>query len=438
MTAPMIKLLSTTALIAYERNAKLHPKKQVQQIANSIREFEFINPIIIDANNVIIAGHGRFEAAKLLGLKQVPTITVDHLSDAQVKAYRMADNQLTMNSGYDMDLIKVELGELAGLDLDFDLEITGFETAEIDILLDGPAEPKPDPADNVPPVELTAVAQLGDVFLLNEHRLICGDSTKPEVYEALMQGDKAQAVITDPPYAVPISGHVCGLGKIKHREFVMGGGDMTPAEFDTFLDSFMANSVAHSVDGALHYVFMDWRHVYEVIGAGRKHYSELKNICVWSKLNAGMGAMYRSQHEMVMVFKHGTAPHINTIMLGKYGRYRSNIWSFAGVNSFGKQQEDLKMHPTVKPVAMLVEAIKDCTRRKHIVLDPFGGSGSTLIACEDSGRVARCIELDPLYVDLIIRRWQKHTGKQATLQATGQTFAELEAARATQSEKEDA
>lgn len=438
MTAPMIKLLSTTALIAYERNAKLHPKKQLQQIANSIREFKFINPIIIDANNVIIAGHGRFEAAKLLGLKEVPTITVDHLSDAQVKAYRMADNQLTMNSGYDMDLIKVELGELARLDLDFDLEITGFETAEIDILLDGTAEPKPDPADNVPPVELTAVAQLGDVFLLGEHRLICGDSTKPEIYEALMQGDKAQAVITDPPYAVPISGHVCGLGKIKHREFVMGGGDMTAAEFDTFLDSFMANSVAHSVDGALHYVFMDWRHVYEVIGAGRKHYSELKNICVWSKLNAGMGAMYRSQHEMVVVFKHGTAPHINTIMLGKYGRYRSNIWSFAGVNSFGKQQEDLKMHPTVKPVAMLVEAIKDCTRRKHIVLDPFGGSGSTLIACEESGRVARCIELDPLYVDLIIRRWQKHTGKQATLQATGQTFAELEAVRATQSEKEDA
>ena len=392
----------------------------MQQIANSIREFGFINPIIIDANNVIIAGHGRFEAAKLLGLKEVPTIAVHHLSDAQVKAYRMADNQLTMNSGYDMDLIKVELGELAGLDLDFDLEITGFETAEIDILLDGAAEPKPDPADNLPPVELTAVAQLGDVFLLGEHRLICGDSTKPEVYEALMQGDKAQAVITDPPYAVPISGHVCGLGKTKHREFVMGGGDMTAAEFDAFLDNFMVNCVAYSVDGALHYVFMDWRHVYEVIGAGRKHYSELKNICVWSKLNAGMGAMYRSQHEMVVVFKHGTAPHINTIMLGKYGRYRSNIWSFAGVNSFGKQQEDLKMHPTVKPVAMLVEAIKDCTRRKHIVLDPFGGSGTTLIAAEKSGRVARLIELDPKYVDVIVRRWEDFTGQTAIREAADQ------------------
>lgn len=437
-STPMITLLSTTALIAYERNAKLHPKKQVQQIANSIREFGFINPIIIDENKVIIAGHGRFEAAKLLGLEKVPTIVVDYLSKAQEQAYRLADNKLAMNSGFDEELLKVELAELAVEDRSFELEIIGFETAEIDILLDGTAEPKPDPADNVPPVELVAVAQLGDVFLLGEHRLICGDSTKPEVYEALMQGDKAQAIITDPPYSVPISGHVCGLGKIKHREFVMGGGDMTAAEFDAFLDNFMANCVAHSVDGALHYVFMDWRHVYEVIGAGRKHYSELKNICVWSKLNAGMGAMYRSQHEMVVVFKHGTAPHINTIMLGKYGRYRSNIWSFAGVNSFGKQQEDLKMHPTVKPVAMLVEAIKDCTRRKHIVLDPFGGSGSTLIACEDSGRIARCIELDPLYVDLIIRRWQKHTGKQATLQATGQTFAELEAARATQSEKEDA
>lgn len=438
MTAtPIITLLSTTALIAYERNAKLHPKKQVQQIANSIREFGFINPIIIDANKVIIAGHGRFEAAKLLGFKEVPTIAVRHLSKAQVQAYRLADNKLAMNSGFDEDLIKVELGELAGLDLSFDLEITGFETAELDILYDGTTGPKPDPADSSPPVELTAVAQLGDVFLLGEHRLICGDSTKPEVYEALMQGDKAQAVITDPPYNVPIQGHVCGNGKIKHREF-LEGCKMTKEEFDQFVDSFMAQCVAHSVDGSLHYVFMDWRHVYEVIGAGRKHYSEVKNICVWSKLNAGMGAMYRSQHEMVVVFKNGTAPHINTIQLGKYGRYRSNIWSFAGVNSFGKQQEDLKMHPTVKPVAMLVEAIKDCTRRKHIVLDPFGGSGSTLIACEDSGRIARCIELDPLYVDLIIRRWQKHTGKQATLQTTGQTFAEIEAARATQSQKEDA
>ncbi len=436
ITAPEIRLLPTESLNPYANNPKLHPEKQVKQIANSMREFGFINPIIIDKDQVIVAGHGRFEAAKLLGLAEVPTIVVDHLTDAQVRAYRLADNQLALNSGYDNDLLKIELGTLAEMDLSFDLEITGFETAEIDLLLDDPAEPKPDPADAVPEVAPVAVTQPGDIWQLGTHRMICGDSIKPETYAALMQGEKAQAIITDPPFNVPVGGHVCGLGKVQHREFAMASGEMTDPEFDAFLEAFMANSVAHSVDGSLHYVFIDWRHVYNVIGAGRKHYSELKNICVWAKLNGGMGAMYRSQHEMVVLFKSGTAPHINTIQLGKYGRYRTNVWSFAGVNSFGKQQEDLKMHPTVKPVAMLVEAIKDCTRRKQIVLDPFGGSGSTLIACEDSGRVARCIELDPLYCDVIIRRWQQHTGCKALHVTSGTTFAQIEASHAIQPEME--
>ncbi|MBA4274950.1 MAG: DNA methylase N-4 [Alphaproteobacteria bacterium] len=435
-TALEVRHLPTESLNPYANNPKLHPEKQVRQIAACMRECGFINPIIVDKDNVIIAGHGRYAAAKLLGLKEVPTIVVDHLTDAQVRAYRLADNQLALNSGYDNDLLKIELVTLAEMDLSFDLEITGFETAEIDLLLDGPVEPKPDPADAVPEVAPVAVTQPGDIWQLGKHRLICGDSTKPETYAALMQGDKAQAIITDPPYSVPIQGHVCGLGKIKHREFLMGGGEMTDPEFDAFLEAFMANCVAHSVDGSLHYVFIDWRHVYNVIGAGRQHYSELKNICVWAKLNGGMGAMYRSQHEMVVLFKNGTAPHINTIQLGKYGRYRTNVWTFAGVNSFGKQQEDLKMHPTVKPVAMLAEAIKDCTRRKQIVLDPFGGSGSTLIACEDSGRLARCIELDPLYCDVIIRRWQQHTGGEAVHVASGMTFAQIEALRAIQPEME--
>jgi DNA modification methylase len=435
-TTPEIRLLTIVKLNTYANNAKLHPEKQVQQIANSMREFGFINPIVIDKNNVIIAGHGRYEAAKLLGLKEVPTIVVDHLTEAQVRAYRLADNQLALNSGYDNDLLKIELGTLAEMDLGFDLEITGFETAEIDLMLDGPVEPKPNSADAVPELAPVAITQPGDIWQLGKHRLICGDSTKPETYTALMQGEKAQAIITDPPFNVPVGGHVCGLGKVQHREFAMASGEMTDPEFDAFLEAFMANCVDHSVDGSLHYVFIDWRHVYNVIGAGRKHYSELKNICVWAKLNGGMGAMYRSQHEMVVLFKNGNAPHINTIQLGKYGRYRTNVWSFAGVNSFGKQQEDLKMHPTVKPVAMLVEAIKDCTRLKQIVLDPFAGSGSTLIACEDSGRVARCIELDPLYCDVIIRRWQQHTGGEAVHVASKMTFAQIEALRVIQPEME--
>lgn len=424
MTAihPTISILPIPDLVPYENNPKLHPKDQVQQIANCMRECGFINPIIVDKNKVILAGHGRFEAAKLLGFKEVPTIIVDHLNDAQEKAYRLADNQLTLNSGYDNDLYKVELGALAEMNPTFDLEITGLETAEIDLMLDGEHQAQPNPADNVPPVETVPVTQPRDVWQLNEHRLVCGNSTEPEAYGAVMQGEKAQAIITDPPYNVPINGHVCGLGKIKHREFLMGGAGTTKEEFDALLEGFMTQTIAYSVDGSLHYIFMDWRHIYNVIDVGQKHYSELKNICVWAKLNGGMGAMYRSQHEMVVLFKNGTASHINTIQLGKYGRYRSNVWSYAGVNSFGKQQEDLKLHPTVKPVAMLVDAIKDCTRRKHIVLDPFAGSGSTLIACEESGRVARCIELDPLYCDVIIRRWQDHTGQQAVHVASGLTF----------------
>lgn len=421
---PEVRIVPIDSIKPYANNAKLHSKKQVRQIADCMKEYDVINPIIVDKDSVIIAGHGRLEAAKLLGLKKVPIIAATHLTEAQVRAYRLADNQLTLNSGYDTDVLRVELGELFEMERSFDLEITGFETAEIDLLLDGDSNPKPDPADAVPAIEPVAVTQLGDVWQLGKHRLICGDATKPEPYAVLMQAEKAQAVITDPPYNVPVNGHVCGLGKIQHREFVIGSR-MSKAEFDAFLGSFMGNCVAFSVDGSLHYIFIDWRHVYDVIGAGREPYGEPKNICIWAKQNAGMGAMYRSQHEMVVVFKHGTAPHINTILLGKYGRYRTNVWSYAGVNSFGKQQEDLKLHPTVKPVAMLVDAIKDCTRRGHIVLDPFGGSGSTPIACEESGRTARCIELDPLYCDVIVRRWQEHTGQPAVHAQTRKTFNQI-------------
>lgn len=429
MTAPThtpeIRHLPIADLTAYANNARLHPKKQVQQIAGSIRAFGFINPIIIDEHKVIIAGHGRYEAAKLLGLMEVPTIIASHLSEAQVRAYRLADNQLALNSEYDEDLLKVELGELAELDLDFDLEIIGFETAEIDQFLGGSGHEAPDPADQVPAVSRKIVTQPGDIWQLGKHRLICGDATQEDTYAVLMQEDRAQAIITDPPYNVRIDGNVCGTGKIKHREFAMASGEMTDAEYGAFLDRFMAHCKAYSADGSLHYIFIDWRHVHDVIHAGHAHYQEFKNICVWAKQNAGLGSMYRSQHEFAVLFKHGKAAHINNIELGKYGRYRTNVWSYAGVNSFGRQQEDLQMHPTVKPVAMLADAIKDCTRRGQIVLDAFAGSGSTLIACEGTGRVARCIELDPVYCDVIVRRWQERTGDAAILVATGQRFDEV-------------
>lgn len=418
-----VEYLSTTILASYKQNAKLHPQKQIQQIANSIRQFGFVNPVIIDDDSTIIAGHGRVEAAKLLKLKKAPVLRLSHLTEEEVRAYRLADNQLTLNSGYDNSLLRIELVELSLLELDFDLEITGFETAQIDLIIDGDVE-QVDPDDELPDIDesLPAITKLGDVWQLGNHRLICGDSTKPETYETLMEGEKAQAVVTDPPWNVAIDGHVCGLGKVKHREFAMASGEMSEDEFIAFLVAFIKLCITWSKDGSLHYIFMDWRHIWELISAGRSHYSELKNLCCWNKSNGGMGSLYRSKHELVAVFKAGSKPHINNVELGKYGRYRTNVWDYDGANSFGKGQEDLKLHPTVKPVAMIMDAIKDCTRRGHIVLDPFAGSGSTLIACEKSGRIARCIELDSLYCDVIVRRWQALTGKDAVHVASGKTF----------------
>ncbi len=416
-------LIDIDKLKPYADNAKQHPPKQVEQIAASMRYFGFINPILRNNKFEIIAGHGRLLAAKLLGLKQVPVILVDHLSEAQVRAYRLADNQLTLNTGYDASLLQIEIKDLESLDLDFDLEIIGFETAQLDLIIDGNVVHENDPADAVPDANdnKPIVTKLGDIWIVGKHRLICGDAQDPKCYERLLLCETAHMCFTDPPYNVRIDGHVCGNGKIKHAEFAMASGEMSTDEFIAFLASTIALMIQHSRDGSLHYICMDWRHMFELLSAGRAHFTELKNICVWNKNNGGMGSFYRSKHELVAVFKNGTKPHLNTIELGKHGRYRTNVWDYAGVNGFAGKS-DLEMHPTVKPVAMLADAIKDCTKRGHIVLDPFAGSGSTLMACEKSGRIARCIELEPKYCDVIIRRWQDFTGQDAIHSATGKTF----------------
>lgn len=291
--------------------------------------------------------------------------------------------------------------------------------ANNDSSADEAIEPSPGPA----------ITRDGDVWQIGDHRLVCGDSTKPETYQALLGDKRAQMVFSDPPYNVPIAGHVGGLGKIQHREFAMAAGEMSDAEFTAFLTSVFTQLAAHSECGAIHFQCIDWRHIGEMLDAGKLAYTELKNICVWSKANAGMGSFYRSQHELVCVFKSGDAPHINNIELGKYGRYRTNIWEYAGVNGFGNARSDLELHPTVKPVALVEDAIRDCSRRKGIVLDPFCGSGTTLIAAERTGRRGFGIELDPLYCDVILRRLRSVCGLHAILEATGQTFEELAAQR---------
>lgn len=412
----------------YQANARTHSKKQVRQIADSIERFGFTNPILISDDSEIIAGHGRVQAAKLLGLKSVPTLRLSHLTAAERRAYVLADNKLALNAGWDQEVLAIELQAL--IDLDFDVTLTGFSLAEVDLTLDSARDSSPEgasgPEDQIPQMLGEPVTRAGEVWVLGRHRLICGDARNPEHYAALLQGKPVDLVFTDPPYNVPIDGHVCGSGRIRHREFAMGVGEMSQDGFTTFLRETLGQMAAVSRDGAIAFVCMDWRHLGELLAAGEAVFSELKNLCVWNKTNGGMGTFYRSKHEMVLVFKVGTAPHVNTFGLGDSGRYRTNVWDYPGISSLGADKaETLAMHPTVKPTALVADAIRDCSKRGDTVLDGFGGSGTTLIAAETCGRSARLIEFDPHYCDVIVRRFQQLTGKHAVLEGDGATFEAL-------------
>ncbi len=413
------------------RNARTHGSKQVELLAAGISQFGFLVPVLIDEEDVILAGHGRVEAAKTLKMETVPTIRVSHLTPDRKRAFVLADNRLAQLAGWDDQLLGAELGELFTLDLDFDVEITGFDTVDFD-KLDAAASTPAAQQEVVAEVDRDqpAVSKTGDLWQLGTHRLICGSALEEENYRRLLGDDRVQMVFSDPPYNVKIDGHVCGLGSVKHAEFAMASGEMSAAQFVEFLRAPMRLSSFFSVDGAIHYICMDWRHMGEMLAAATPIYGTPKNLCVWSKTNAGMGAFYRSQHELVFVFKVGTASHINNFGLGGRGRYRSNVWVYPGVNTFkhGRMAE-LEAHPTVKPLAMVVDALKDCSRRSGIVLDPFLGSGTTLLAAEKTGRFGRGIEFDPHYVDVAIRRWQEMTGARAIHVESGLTFEQLAAQR---------
>jgi DNA methylase/ParB/Sulfiredoxin domain len=410
------------------KNPRAHSPHQVRQIAKSIRTFGFTVPVLLDRDNNVVAGHGRILACQQLGWATVPTISLAHLTPAQAKAYLIADNRLTENSEWDDRLLGEAFQELSLLDLDFDLDITGFELAEIDLRIEGLNEADPeedDPADQIPVATGLGVTKPGDVWLLGKHSIICGSAIEPATYDTLLEGDKAVLVFTDPPYNVPVNGHVSGKGAVQHREFAMASGEMTKAEFTTFLRQTCTLLATNSQPGAVNFICMDWRHLGELLAAGEAAYSELLNLCVWVKHNGGMGSLYRSQHELVLVFKNGNTPHCNNVQLGKFGRNRTNVWSFPAINNFGRATDEgnlLAMHPTVKPVALVADAILDCSQRGDVVLDAFLGSGSTLIACERSGRICRGIEIDPLYVDTAIRRWQKHTGATAVRASDKRSF----------------
>jgi DNA modification methylase len=426
----MISYRDPAQLKPRPRNPRTHTPKQIKQIAASIEQFGFVNPVLLDAKDGIIAGHGRVDAARLLGMNDIPTVRVDHLTPAQIRAYVIADNKLAENAGWDRELLALELRELS-VELNFDVTVTGFETAEVDLLVGELDQDKPNEVDNVPDIDRSqpAVSRPGDLWRIGNHNLFCGDALDKASYQALLGSKKAQMIFTDPPYNVPIGGNVSGLGRVQHREFAMASGEMTRAQFTKFLQTSFQRLTTFSTNGSLHFVCMDWRHMGEVLG-GAKPYHELKNLCVWAKTNAGMGSLYRSQHELVFVFKNGTAPHINNVELGRFGRSRSNVWNYAGVNTFGKERDaELAMHPTVKPLALVSDAILDCSKRGGIVLDAFAGSGTTLIAAEKTGRRGYGIEIDPHYADTIVRRFAEVYGLEAVHAETEKTFAEISAKR---------
>ena len=417
-----IENLSPSALQPYGRNARTHSKKQVRQIADSIKRFGFTNPVLIDRADMILAGHGRVAAAKQLGLASVPCRRIESMTASEKRAYMLADNKLALNAGWDEEILAEELKGLLADDLEFDIGVTGFSIAEIDSLVDGLApEESGDPAEDLLPSDRgEARCRLGDVWQLGPHRLICGNSLEPETVALLMDGKRAQMVFTDPPYNVPIQGHVGGSGSIKHREFAMASGEMTTPEFTGFLKTTFERLVEASVEGSIHFVCMDWRHMAEMLAAAEGTYTELKNLIVWAKDNGGMGTFYRSRHELIFAFKSGTAPHINSFELGQHGRYRTNVWSYKGVNTLkAGRMDELALHPTVKPVQLIADALKDVSGRGDIVLDLFGGSGSTLIAAQKTGRRAYICELDPIYCDRIIRRWEAYAKDDAEQIACG-------------------
>lgn len=428
--APALRVAysAISSLTPYALNARTHSKAQVRKIAESIPAFGFTNPVLIDSQNTIIAGHGRVAAAKLLQLDQVPTIRLESLTEAQVRAYVIADNRLAEDAGWDKEILKIELQHLIS-DAQVDISLTGFELPEIDLIIGAEVSAK-DLDDELPKVDGPIVTQPGDLWLLHRHRIFCGDVREEGSLATLMEHKRAAVVFTDPPYNVAIADNVSGKGAVKHPDFAMATGEMSQAEFIEFLQKSLGNLIRHSSSGSVHFICMDWRHIGELLTAGDRIYDTLLNLCVWVKAGGGQGSFYRSRHELVFVFRAGATRNRNNIQLGRFGRYRTNVWEYAAPSGLPQRQDDegnlLALHPTVKPVAMVADAILDCSARGDLILDGFLGSGSTLMAAERVGRICRGVEIDPRYIDVAIRRWQRYTGHVAVHAVSGRSFAERE------------
>jgi DNA modification methylase len=381
---------------------------------------------------MILAGHGFIEGARLAGLTHVWATQFSHLTETQKRGYLIADNKIAEQAGWDREMLAIEFGEL--IDLlpveGFDVSVTGFETTEIDLLIADMAASRNEPSETVPPPPRTAATKLGDLWHLGKHKLLCGDAQDAANLTRLMNGTLATAIFCDPPYNLS-AGLLGWRGRIRHPDFAFASGEMSPDQYRRFLNRTLGNLVQVSAEGAVHFICMDWRHIEDLIAVSRKLYGAMLNLVVWNKTNAGQGSFYRSQHELIGVFRVGDHTHKNNIDLGRFGRNRSNVWTYAGANTFGRgRMEALAAHPTVKPTALVADALLDCTARGDAVLDGFAGSGPIFLAAEKVGRTAYGLEIEPRYVDAAIMRWQHMTKLAATLEGDGRTFEEIQQVRA--------
>jgi DNA modification methylase len=424
------QLVDPNILKPYAGNPRMRTRASIRKIAHAIRKYGFTQAILCDENWVILAGHGRHDAALMLKLDAVPVVRILDLSEADKVGLRLADNRVAQESSWAPELLAVELKSL--IDLECDYSVTGFDDIEVDKILaqsvslvDSDEAPYPTP----PP---RPVAVSGDIWLLGNHILMCGDATDSWTFARLLRGKLAAMVFTDPPWNVPIAGHVSGNGETTHDEFQMASGEMTLETFQAFLSTVLGYARSFSSEGSLHYVCIDWRSIADLILVGRSMYSKLINVAVWAKPNGGMGSFYRSQHELCAIFKHGDAPHVNNIQLGRLGRSRSNLWQYAGASGFSKsRKQDLADHPTVKPIAMVADAIRDASKPGDLILDPCGGAGTTLLAAEATGRHAALIEIEPKFVDVTLRRFEEQTGIEPLLFPDNVTWSEVRRQRST-------
>ena len=407
----------------YPGHARSHSKRQLEKLKRLIRHYGQIIPVVVDRDSIIIDGHAVWQAMSELGSGEIAVVVVANRTDPEIKALRLALNRIPADAAWDNDRLRKELEQFVSLS--FDLELTGFDAVEIDHLLDVdlPKLNVTEDSEQIPALQSPAITAVGDIWICGRHHIGCGDAQDHAFIDKICGGLRANMCFVDPPYNVPIDGFVSGKGRVNHRDFVQGTGELTSEEFAAFLGESLAVLQRSATDAALIYACMDWRHIFELIAAGRRCNLQLFNLCVWAKTNAGMGALYRSQHELICVFKAGAANHINNVELGRHGRNRSNLWTYRGLNSFGADRDELlASHPTVKPVLMIADAIRDVTKRGDAVLDTFIGSGSTLMAAEETGRVCFGVDLDPLYVDVAIRRWQGQTRRDALHAETGESF----------------